>query len=160
MASHFRELLFSCRPFSSTLHFMVRMMINTGMSPDCRILLLPSRDTASLARMGGSVQAPLWDVGLSSFTSWNIWAIDDLRYPQSHMSKVQQGLLGSLALPGQKQGLIYWTPRRDLSSLCSSTLTPAACWTWGPRALRGPELRGSDPDITPSLVTRGSHASI
>lgn len=56
-----------------------------------------------------------------------------------------------------KQGLVYWTPLRDLSSLCISILSPAACWTWHPRASRGPEVRGSDLDITPSLITQGHH---
>lgn len=95
--------------------------------------------------------------GLSSFTSWNIWAIDDLWYPQSQMSKVQHRPLSSRALPGQHQGLTYWTPLRDLSSLCSSTLSPTACWTWCSRASRGPEVRGSELDITPSLITQGHH---
>lgn len=71
--------------------------------------------------------------------------------------KVQHGLLSSRALPGRKRGLIYWTPLRDLSSFCISTLSPAACWTWRPRAWRGPEVRSSDLDITPSLITQGRH---
>lgn len=56
-----------------------------------------------------------------------------------------------------KQGLVYWTPLRDFSSLWISTLSPAVCWTWHSRASRGPEVRGSDLDITPSLITQGHH---